>query len=117
MPLLVDPLEQFSQIHIERFGNRLQGPQANFLAPQLKVRNVIFVDAGLFGKVNLTPATLFPQLTDSLSEHLANISCHPHYGGVTLKTKSTLSCGQRILFGYRQEVAGEMPVVVTKVPS
>jgi hypothetical protein len=89
-----DSLEQFCDGQIEGFRNGLQGPQTDFLVSLLKVRNIILVNPGLLGKVDLPPAALRPQLPYPLPKRNTNISCHPYYGGVKLYGASTLSYGR-----------------------
>lgn len=80
---LLDVLEQVRRREIERFCNRLEGPQADFLSPLLKLRHVVLVDSGLFGQIDLAPAALYSQLPDPLPERHANIGCHSPNGGIS----------------------------------
>ena len=96
-----DSLEQISDGQIERFGNRLQGPQADFLATLLKVRNIVLVDSCFLCKVDLSPAAFLPQQPNPLPKRDTNISCHPYYSGIKLSNASTLSYGRASSFGLK----------------
>jgi hypothetical protein len=96
-----DSLEQFCDGQIEGFRNGLQGPQTDFLVSLLKVRNIILVNPGLLGKVDLPPAALLSQLPNPLPKRDTNISCHPYYSGVKLSNASTLSYGQASSVGLK----------------
>lgn len=79
----------------------MEHPQTNFLAAQFNIRNVVFVNSGLFGKVDLPPAALHTQLPYPFSKRNTNIPCHPYYGGDILGCQSTLSYGGSMKSLYR----------------
>ncbi len=68
----------------------MEGAQAYFLFANLKIRDVILVDARLLRKVNLSPPALFAKITDSFSKRDADVPCHPHYSRASLDSKSRL---------------------------
>ena len=82
---LLDGLEQICERQVECIGNRLQGPQTGFLATLLKVRHEILVKSGLFGKINLTPSSLIPQLSNPLPKLDADVPCHHTMVGLKIR--------------------------------
>ncbi len=91
---LFDPLEQLGWGHIESWGESFQRAQANLFSAGFQIRNVVFVNANFFGKVNLTPTALNSQFLDSLSECDTNVPCYSYHRGDTLRRASTLSRGR-----------------------
>jgi hypothetical protein len=90
---LVDVFEQISDRQIERPRNRLQGSQADFLLALFKVRHIVLVDSCLFGKINLPPAALFPQLPYSLPSAMQISLAIPTIVGIKFKPHPLYSVG------------------------
>ena len=81
---LVNSAKEFLKLDAESFGKRGQCPKTRLLPSKLQVRHVIFVDASFGGKVQLPPATILPELSNTFSELDADIPSHPYYRGVRL---------------------------------
>jgi len=88
---LIDTLKQLRKLHFKCRRQCREGLQTGFPAPQLKVGDVILVQSSLLGGVKLTLPTILPKLADLLSEHDADVACHPYYGRVRLNSPSLLS--------------------------
>lgn len=106
---LFNGLEQIRDRQAECSRNCLQGPEADLFSAVLKVRDIVLVDSSLFGKIDLPPAALQPQLPNAHTERLADVSSHPYYGGVRLISASTLSCGSGNTWQRRIANARMMP--------
>jgi hypothetical protein len=74
---LTSGLEQIGNSHVKRLHKGLQCAQADFFASEFKVGNIVLVDSGLHGKINLPPATLLMRVPYPLSKDFANVSVLP----------------------------------------
>ena len=89
-PASVKVFEQVRGLYAKSDSDGLKGSQANLLLADLKVRNVVLVNSGLLGKIDLSPSPLFTEVTNSLSERDADVACHSHYSRTILEAKSRL---------------------------
>lgn len=64
---LIQPLEKSLQLHSKCLGQSKKRLQPNLTRPPFQIRDVDFVNAGVLGKINLTPSFGFPYLSDALA--------------------------------------------------
>lgn len=64
---LIQPLEESLQLHSQCLGQSKKRLQPNFTSPPFQIRDVDFVNAGVLGKINLTPPFGLPYFSDALA--------------------------------------------------
>jgi hypothetical protein len=69
-------LQEFAERKVEGSRESCQMAQSDFTCASLQVRNVNFMDSALFSEVDLPPATLLSQFSNSLAKLDANIRGH-----------------------------------------
>jgi hypothetical protein len=69
-------LQQFRERCLQSRGDLAEGSQSRLACTALQVRNMHFVDAGLFGKVDLPPIPGAAQFPDPLARRRTDVLCH-----------------------------------------
>ena len=75
-PVALQSLQQFRKRCFEGRGDLAECSQSRLACATLQIGDVDFVDAGLLGKVNLSPVPGAAQLPDSLAGRRTDVLCH-----------------------------------------